>query len=224
MLMAAIACALFAADIALHIVFIVRGKETPRCLTKALLMPLLAVSLLLLWSALSTAPLPWLVLLGIIAGCAGDISLLDHHHRIGVPLGLVFFSAGHVLYLIQLLRLTPPPAWWLIAAVVAVYGAGAGVTYKKLYPHLPGLMRIPALLYMLLLCVLSAAAAIAAFTVFQAGAFVLWAGTLAFLLSDTVLAFEMFCGETAHSHLKVMIPYIAAQILISAGFMLCLAF
>ena len=60
MLMAAIACALFAADIALHIVFIVRGKETPRCLTKALLMPLLAVSLLLLWSALSTAPLPWL--------------------------------------------------------------------------------------------------------------------------------------------------------------------
>jgi len=224
MLMAAIACALFAADIALHIVFIVRGKETPRCLTKALLMPLLAVSLLLLWSALSTAPLPWLVLLGIIAGCAGDISLLDHHHRIGVPLGMAFFSAGHVLYLIQLFRLMPPPAWWLIALAVVVYGAGAALTYKKLLPFLPKLMRIPALLYMLLLCVFSAAAAIAAFTLFHIGAFVQLIGTLAFLLSDTILSFEMFRGETAHSHLKVMVPYILAQVLIAAGFMLWMAF
>jgi len=223
MLIAAIACTLFAADIALHIVFIVRGKDTPRCLTKALLTPLLAVSFLLLWSALSTAPMPWLVLLGIIAGCAGDISLFDHHHRIGVPLGLVFFSAGHVLYLLQLLRLTPAPAWWLIVAAVVVYGAGAAVTYKKLLPYLPKLMRIPALLYMLMLCVLSAAAAIAALTVFHVGAFVLLAGTLAFLLSDTVLSFEMFRGETTCRHLKVMIPYIAAQILISAGFFLWMA-
>jgi uncharacterized membrane protein YhhN len=223
MLIAAIACGLLAADIVLHIVFIVRGKETPRCLTKALLMPLLAVSLVLLWSALSAAPLPWLVLAGIIAGCAGDISLFNHHHPIGVPLGLVFFSAGHVLYLLQLLRLMPTPVWWLIAAAVALYGAGAAVTYKKLLPFLPKPMRIPALGYMLLLCVLSAAAAIAAFTVFHIGAFVLLAGTLVFLLSDTVLSLEMFRGETAYSHLKVMAPYIAAQVLIAAGFFLWMA-
>jgi alkenylglycerophosphocholine/alkenylglycerophosphoethanolamine hydrolase len=223
MLMAAVACALLAADILLHIIFIVRRKETLRCMTKALLMPLLAMSFLLLWSALSTAPLPWLVLVGIIAGCAGDISLFDHRHSIGVPLGLVFFSAGHVLYLLQMLRLMPAPAWWLIIAAVVVYGAGAAVTYKKLLPFLPKPMRIPALCYMLLLCVLSASAAIAAFTVFHIGAFVLLIGTLAFLLSDTVLSFEMFRGETAHSHLKVMAPYIAAQVLIAAGFFLWMA-
>jgi hypothetical protein len=223
MIIAIVSCLLLIADIVLHITFIARGKETLRCLTKALLMPLLAVSFVLLWTALSTAPLPWLLLGGMLAGCAGDISLFDHHHPVGVPLGLGFFSVGHVVYLVLMFRLAPPPAWWLIAAVVAVYGAGAFMTYKKLLPFLPMAMRIPALCYMLLLCVLSATAAVAALSTFILGAFVLLAGTLAFLLSDTILSFEMFRGETAHSHIKVMIPYIAAQVFIAAGFFLWMA-
>jgi uncharacterized membrane protein YhhN len=223
MTVAVVAGALFAADVALHIAFIAHGKETLRCLTKALLMPLLVVSFVLLWSTYSTAPLPWLVPAGMLAGCAGDISLFDHHHPVGVPLGLAFFSVGHVLYLMQMFRLMAMPAWWLIAAAAAVYGAGAAITYKRLWPYLPKPMRIPALFYMLLLCVLSAAAALAAFSTFRAGAFVLLAGTLLLIWSDAKLSFEMYRGETRHTHIKIMIPYIAAQTLIAAGFFLWMA-
>jgi uncharacterized membrane protein YhhN len=51
----------------------------------------------------------------------------------------------------------------------------------------------------------------------------LFAGTLLFLLSDTILSFEIFKGETKNGNLKVMITYIAAQILISVGFLLRMA-
>lgn len=54
----------------------------------------------------------------------------------------------------------------------------------------------------------------------SAGAVCLFAGTLLFLFSDTILSFEIFRGETKNGNLKVMITYIAAQILISAGFLL----
>lgn len=212
--------ALFAADIALHITVVVCRKEALRCITKVLLIPLLTLAFSLLWLELSPAPLPLLVALGLLAGSIGDICLLDHDHPPGVKLGLAFFSVGHVLYLVQLYRLMAPPVWWLVAVLAVVFGAGAALTYKKLWPCLPKLMRIPALLYMLLLCVFSASAAADAFTSLDAGAFVLLGGTLLFLLSDTALSFEIFRSETKLSHLKVMAPYILAQILIAAGFFL----
>ena len=223
MTMAIVAGALFIADAVLHIVFITRGKEALRRITKGLLMPLLAVTFILFWTLLRTGPLPWLALGGMLAGCAGDISLFDHHHPVGMPLGLAFFSVGHILYIVQMYRLMTPPAWWLIAAVVIVYGAGAVMTYKKIEPYMPKVMRIPALFYMLLLCTLSASAAAAAFTSFHVGAFVLLAGTLLFLLSDTILSFEVFRGETPNSKNKIKVTYIAAQAHIAAGFFVWMA-
>ncbi len=212
--------ALFAADIALHITVVVCRKEALRCVTKVLLIPLLTLAFSLLWVEISSAPLPLLVALGLLAGSAGDICLLDHAHPPGVKLGLAFFSVGHVLYLAQLYQLMAPPAWWLVAALAVVFGTGAALAYKKLRPYLPKLMHIPALLYMLLLCVLSASAAADAVSSLEAGAFVLLSGALLFMLSDTILSFEIFKGETRLSHAKVMTPYIFAQILIAAGFFL----
>jgi uncharacterized membrane protein YhhN len=215
--------ALFAADIVLHVAAIVARKETLRCFTKVLLMPLLTFVFALIWARVSLSPLPLFVALGLLAGSAGDICLLDHTHPPGVLLGLLFFSIGHVLYLIQLFALMTPPTWWLVAAAAAVYASGAALTYKSLFPYLPGQMRVPALAYMLLLCTFSASAAVYALSSLSAGAFVLLGGTLLFLLSDTVLSFEIFRGETKLSHAKVMTPYIAAQVLIAAGFVIQMA-
>ena len=217
------AAALFAVDIALHITAIARGKEALRCVTKGLLMPLLAVAFVLFWTESTPAPLPWRVALGLLAGCAGDIALLDHRNTVGMYVGLTLFSVGHVLYIVQLYQLMAAPAGWLIAAVAVIYITGLWLVFRKLRPYLPKLQTIPGLLYFLLLGGLSASAALDAFASFSIGSFVLLGGTLLFLLSDTVLAFEVFRGETANSHIKIMAPYIAAQALIAAGFFLRMA-
>ena len=213
------AAALFAADVAMHLTAIARRREMLRRVTKVLLMPLLALAFLLFWLVLSQAALPWIVIAALMLGCAGDTLLLNHHHRIGLPVGLACFSAGHVLYIVQIWRLVTPPAWRAAALIALLYIAVAGLFYRKLFPHLPGKFRMPALLYTLLLTALSASAAMAAFSL-RLGASVVWVGTLLFMLSDSILSFEVFRGESSHGNLKVMSSYIAAQACLSAGFLL----
>lgn len=216
---ALIACGLFAADTAIHLSAVALKKETLRRATKVLLMPLLAVSFIF-WRLALGLSVPWIVVAALMLGCAGDTFLLNHHHRIGMPLGLASFAAGHVLYIIAIERLTPLPAWWLVVLLAAAYGTGVAVTYKKLRPFLSKAYRPVGLFYMLLLSTLSAFAAACALTTLRPGAFVVLAGTLLFMLSDSILSFEIFRNETRGSNLKVMAPYIAAQALIAAGLFL----
>jgi uncharacterized membrane protein YhhN len=195
-------------------------RERLRRFTKVPLMPLLALAFSLCRVSFSAEPLPWTVIAALLLGCAGDTLLLNHHHPVGMPLGLAAFSAGHALYTVTIWRLTPTPAWWLIATLIAVYGGGVALIYKKLRPYMPKAYRAMGLLYMLLISTMGASAAADALTTLEAGAFVLLVGTLLFMLSDSILSFEIFRGETRGSNLKVMIPYIAAQTFLATGFWL----
>ena len=214
---ALIACGLFTADTALHLIAVATKKERLRRVTKVMLMPLLALAFVF-WRLALSMDVPWIVFAALMLGCAGDTFLLNHHHTVGMPLGLACFAAGHVLYILTIWRLTPTPAWWLIAALVIAFGACVVVSYKKLRPFLSKAYRPVTLFYMLLLSTLSISAAACALTSFQPGAFVVLAGTLLFMLSDLILSFEIFRNKSRGGNLKVMIPYIAAQVLIAAGF------
>ena len=214
------AAAFFIADITIHFISAARGWEALRCISKALLMPFLAVTFVLVWTESTAALLPWRMVLGLIAGCAGDIALLDHRNTVGLSVGLGLFSVGHVLYLIQLYQLMTPPPGWSIAAAAVIYLTGLWLIFRKLRPYLPKLRLITGTLYFLLLSTLSATAALDAYASLNVGSFLLLGGTLLFLLSDTFLAFKAFRGETPHSQVKIMAPYIAAQTLIAAGFFL----
>ena len=215
--------ALFVADAVLHIIAIAKQKERMRRVTKVLLMPLLAVSFVLFWFAHGTGVLPWLVPLALLMGCAGDTFLLDAHRPALFPLGLASFAVGHVLYMIQMLSILAAPAWWAIALIAAVYLAGTAVIIKTLLPHIPKNLLGAGIFYFLLLCALSVIALSGMLSGFSAGAAVLFAGTLMFLLSDSILAFEVFRGETKNSNIKIMVPYILAQALLAAGFLLLMA-
>jgi len=210
---------LYAVDIAVHLMAVAQKKERLRRITKVLLMPLAALTFSLWWLSVSDAALPWLVVAGLLMGCAGDTLLLNHHHKVGLPLGLASFSVGHVLYIIQIWRITVAPAWWIFVLLALVYGAGVACLYVRLFPYLPKAFRVPSIAYMLLISSLSVSAAAAAIPAFTLGAALVLAGTLLFMLSDGILSFEVFRTETHASHLKVMVPYIAAQTLISAGFL-----
>lgn len=210
----------FIVDVIVHLIAITTQKERLRRVTKVLLMPLLALCFFLLWRVAGDDPVPIYVMVALLFGCVGDACLIDHHHPVGFPLGLVAFSVGHVLYILQMLAITAVPAFWMIVLIIVVYGAGVAMTFRRLTLYLPKKLWGGCLFYMLLLCTLSATAAIGVLNRFSLGTVCLFAGTLLFLLSDTILSFEIFKGETKNGNLKVMITYIAAQILIAAGFFL----
>jgi len=218
-----ISAGLYAIDIAVHLTAIAQKKERLRCITKVALMPLAALTFAFAWFSVSEAALPWLVVAGLLMGCAGDTLLLNHHHKAGLPLGLASFSVGHVLYIIQIWHLWAPPTWWIFVLLALAYGACVAWMYTKLFPYLPGAFRAAALVYMLLICTLSLSAAAFAIRSFSLGTALLLLGTLLFMLSDGILSFEVFRSETRGSHLKVMVPYIAAQTLIAAGFLVIMA-
>ncbi len=219
------ACAaalLFTADSAVHLAAVANRRETLRRVTKLLLMPLLALTFCLFWTSLSPESVPWLVVAALALGFGGDAFLLDRHFSPGLPLGLACFFAGHVLYMIQIWCLTPAPSWRAAVLVPLVYAAVAVLFYRKLYPHLPGKYRIPALAYTLMLCALSSSAVMSAFSL-HIGSTIVLAGTLLFMLSDSILSFEVFRGESRHGNVKVMSSYIAAQACLSAGFLVWMA-
>jgi uncharacterized membrane protein YhhN len=213
----------FIVDVIVHLAAIAKEKENLRRVTKVLLMPLLALCVMFIWRDAGDEPVPWYMIAALLFGCVGDACLIDHHHPIGFPLGLIAFAIGHVLYILQMLQITAAPVLWIIVLLAAVYGAGTVMTFKKLTPFLPRKLWIGCLLYMALLSTLSATAAVGVLSGFSMGTVSLFAGTLLFLLSDTILSFEIFKGETKNGNLKVMITYIAAQILISVGFLLRMA-
>lgn len=214
-----LSCGLFAAITAIHLTALALDHERLRRFTKVLLIPLLALAFVLMRLSFGL-DVPWMVVAALLLGCTGDVLLLGHRRSVRLPLGLASFSAGHVLYIIAIWHLASPPAWWLAATLVIVYGSAVALTYKKLLPYLSGAFRPTALFYMLLISTMGASAASYALTSLKPGAFILLAGSALFMLSDAVLSFEIFRSKSQNSHLKIMVPYIAAQTLITAGFFL----
>ncbi|MEL7602012.1 MAG: lysoplasmalogenase family protein, partial [Bacillota bacterium] len=150
-----VSAGLYAADVAVHLTAVAKKNERLRRVTKVMLMPLLALTFALAWFAVADAPLPVLVIAGLMMGWLGDTLLLCRRHRIGLPLGLASFAAGHALYIIQIWRGSPSPAWWVIALLALAYGACVACVYARLFPHLPRVYRVPALGYMMLISALS---------------------------------------------------------------------
>lgn len=221
--LAVISGVLYILDSAAQVWAMEKENETLRRVTKSLLMPLLVLSFIFARLYLSLDG-PWLVAAALMLGCAGDILLIGFKNKVCSPLGAVSFAAGHILYMIQIWRLTPEPGPMVIAAVVAVYLAISGVIYVKLRHYVDKtIVRIGVILYMLPLCVMSASAAVCAFTVLSLGAFVLITGTLVFMLSDGTLSFQIFAGKTRRGHIAVMVTYIIAQALIALGFFMLIA-
>lgn len=173
-------------------------------------MPLLA-----LWYLFSAAKASPLIAVALSCGCLGDIFLLWAEKRAQFFAGLAFFSLGHICYILFLLARMPPPPLWLALVLVAAYGAGAAFTYKGLRPVLPRTVRPVAAGYMLLLCFMSALTAVYAF---GGRGMLPLAGSLLFLLSDTILSNEVFKAETRYGNFLVMFTYLAAQLLLALGF------
>ncbi|GIV36725.1 MAG: hypothetical protein KatS3mg032_1104 [Cyclobacteriaceae bacterium] len=166
----------------------------------------------------SKRPLSIAFMLALFFCWVGDVLLMFESYFI---FGLLAFLTGHLLFTAAWRQhrnpATPDSLTGLqrlrMAFPVVLYATGMVVV---LYPHLDRL-RVPVVLY----------AGVLAFMVLQAlfrygrtsAASFGWvfAGSVLFMVSDSLLAFNKFIGPVAHSGFWIMLTYISAQLLMVQG-------
>lgn len=210
----ALSAALAAASVT-HLAACGLGKSRLRYSTKLLLMPLVAA----LYCALAGRPAP-AVLAAMFCGWAGDFFMIYKHKDAFLAAGMAAFGVGHILYVahIGVIAAAAEPRLFTALAATLVPGAVAIVIFAVLRRRIPKQLRLPGLLYGLLLASLGSAAFIALRAGAPGGAYLLAGGCL-FLCSDGILSFETFRdGDSNAADVAVMLTYIAAQTLLAIGF------
>lgn len=206
---------LYAVACTLHLIACAQPKHFQlRKLTKCCLMPLLALCYVACARAFS-----WLVLIGILCGFVGDALLLRPEKPIRFAGGLAAFAIGHICYAIHmLLLLGARPAWWVAAIAIVLYMAVIWLIMRQLRRDLPQSFVLPCLIYMLVICFMSFAALLLMLNWRTIYAVLLFIGSLLFMVSDAVLAFDTFrTRPIRHSGILIMGTYILAQTLIVCG-------
>lgn len=212
----ALSAALGAASVT-HLAACGLGKSRLRYFTKLLLMPLIAA----LYCALVDRPAP-AVLAAMFCGWAGDFFMIYKHRDAFLAAGMAAFGLGHILYVarIGVIAAAAHPRLFTALAGTLVPGAVAVIIFVVLRRRIPKQLRLPGLLYGLLLASLGSAAFIALRAGAPGGAYLLAGGCL-FLCSDGILSFETFRdGDSNADDVAVMLTYIAAQTLLAIGFSL----
>lgn len=210
----ALSAALGAASVT-HLAACGLGKSRLRYSTKLLLMPLIAA----LYCSLVGRPAP-AVLAAMFCGWAGDFFMIYKHKDAFLAAGMAAFGIGHILYVARIGVIAAAAEPRLITALAAtlVPAAVAIVIFAVLRRRIPKQLRLPGLLYGLLLASLGSAAFIALRAGAPGGAYLLAGGCL-FLCSDGILSFETFRdGDSNLADVAVMLTYIAAQALLATGF------
>jgi hypothetical protein len=180
--------------------------------TKALLMPLLAIPVVLAWKALAPRGGAVLLTVALFFSWLGDEAGLFFPFAPELPLMLGFFGLAHVAYIVLFLRhlrvrrlplwTVVYVLWWLF--MIAVLGPHTGSLFAAVAAY--GI-------------VLAGTAATSA----RCRAMIAWGGVF-FLSSDSILAFRLFLPDAMPDWTSpaVMITYTIGQGLIVAGALLTL--
>lgn len=141
-----------------------------------------------------------------VAGLALDLPVAN-----SFLLGLIIFLLGHTFYIIAFFHdfMWQPRRLWLVAAAL-IYAGGMALAFA---PFAGGFL-IPVYCYIAVITLMFV------FAVFRRSPnyFVIY-GALLFLISDSVLAVNMFITPVPAQDYIVMITYFAAQFFILFGFL-----
>lgn len=193
----------------------VLGNAKDNKFIKNISKPLLMPSLLLLYIS-STPNSNILIILALVLCFLGDVFLMRTELFI-IP-GLISFLIGHAFYIIALLKqvsFASLPVWlYILILPYALYG---NIIYRKLLPDLKS-MKLPALIYLITILTMSFSSFMRIWNVSIYNFWLPFIGSLLFISSDSMLAFNIFKRNIRWREVLVMITYIAAQFLIVAGF------
>lgn len=191
-----------------------------RYATKLLLMPLLA-----LWLLFATNPTPHAITLGLLCGFLGDLLLLAAAKKsFFFVVGSSFFAAGHALYAVYFLtHLGAAPRFGLIAFGALLYALYIALLLRRLRKgDIGGKMQVLAASYLAVISFMSLCAFLFAVTNGSIWHWMVFAASLLFLFSDSVLAYDKYYKKLKFRYLIVMSTYILAQAGITFGVYLTL--
>lgn len=152
----------------------------------------------------------------------GDVLLMFGNHKfIFFILGLVAFLAAQIFYIVLFIKtielsiktsfLRKKP-YWLLAFVI--YGL---VIYILLFNHLDAVLKIAVFVYMLALLGMSSMALSRFGNVHPLSFILVFAGSVLFVLSDSMIAIHRFWITIPLDGVWIMTTYMAAQYLIMRG-------
>jgi uncharacterized membrane protein YhhN len=196
------------------IFIILPGDSSPilELAVKALIIPLLILIFLVNFRDGWNLP-DKLLLAGLIFSWAGDVTL--QYNFIG---GLAFFLLAHVFYLSTFFA-TPGKnvifrqKLYLLIPVI-IYGV---ILVYLLYNDL-GAMRLPVILYAIVILTMLAAALNRSEKVNRLSFYLVLAGAILFVISDSVIAIDKFSYNFELSRMVTMSTYVIAQFLIVTGY------
>lgn len=143
----------------------------------------------------------WLCI-ALFFGWLGDAFLLIPDQFIW---GLGAFLIGHVAYIVGLFPTMKGP--WRLLGPILIFG---GMMAFQLYQRIPAALMPPVFVYMAVICLMALVA-------FRQGNRWLEIGSLLFLFSDSILAWNKFIGPLPAGGIVVMASYISAQWLLVKG-------
>ena len=216
--MTTVTAILFAVFLALCVVNLVGLQKDDvkiNKITKPLLMPLLALTY---WFAVrGTGCFELYLVIGLLCGFLGDTFLLGTSDKL-FTCGLLAFLVGHIFYILTYHGSFTLDAMTPVGIIVpaVVYALLLWQIVKRLFPSLKKTDKPGVIVYMIVILLMS-------FTALQlalaTGNWRPFAGSLLFVASDTMLAFQNFkFRPTPFSRVAVMSTYLLAQMLIAFGF------
>ena len=203
--------------LALEIFALLTGNSQLEYFSKPLLMPVL-----ILYYALGTRNLrreKWLIIAALAFSWLGDVLLLfDKQTKSFFIYGLIAFLTAHVFYIFYFLkirqenRIERSPNKLIFAAIAAYTLA----LFAFIAPNVKNLLA-PVAVYALVISTMLAASVAAFDFGRQNFGKISVAGTLLFIVSDSILAINRFAAPFEYAPVFVMLTYALAQLLITEG-------
>jgi uncharacterized membrane protein YhhN len=190
----------------------------PGFMVKALIIPVLIMLFLLNLKPL-TNRLHLFMIAGLLFSWAGDIILefSESNGNMFIP-GLICFLLAHIMYLTVFIT-TPGKnsilgSRFLLLLPVIIYGL---VLVLYLYNDLNG-MKLPVIIYAIVILLMLAGAINRIDKVKKKSFWLILAGAILFVISDSAIAINKFSYKFEYSGIVIMSTYIVAQFLIVKGY------
>lgn len=162
-----------------------------------------------------------LTLIAFFASWVGDLFMMFSDEFLFFVLGIASFLTAQVVYVFLFLRtinlsgkksfLKKKPVWLII---YIVYGM---IIYMLLFPHLEDVLKPAVLVYMLAILSMSSMALNRFGNGHPISFTLVFAGSLVFIVSDSMIAINRFLVAIPYEGLLIMITYISAQYLMMRG-------